>query len=497
MSALRPLYPHQERALEASRASLKAGKRRPMVQAPCGFGKTLMACHIIQRALDKGKRVAFVVPKLSLIDQTIAAFAAEGIKAVGVMQGQHPLTDGEQPVQVISAQTLGRRSRPNVDLVIIDEAHELHASVLAWMADETWAHVPFIGLSATPWSRGLGCYYDDLIIGAATADLIRSKHLASFLAFAPSEPDLSAIRTVAGDFHQGELGEAVDKPKIIGDIVETWIKRGDDRPTFCFCVNRAHARHISERFIESGIAAEYMDGQTPREQRNETFDRFRSGHTKIICNVGVLTLGMDLDVRCIVDARPTKSRILFVQTIGRGLRTAEGKRNLLILDHAGNHLRLGTVDSITQDYLDDGKERQASARSRSPRAPLPRLCDECRAVLPHGASGECPGCGAPIFSKTMVQAAAGELVELGSMRSGRRTATIDEKARFHGELKWFARERGHKAGWIAHKFKERFGTWPNDWRIRTAEPRAPSLETRNWIKSRSIAWAKSGGAAHG
>jgi CRISPR associated protein Cas1/Type III restriction enzyme, res subunit len=77
-ASLRPLRPHQVRALEALRGSLAAGNRRPMLQAPTGFGKTLTAAHIIQRALDKGKRVAFVVPALSLIDQTVAAFEAEG-----------------------------------------------------------------------------------------------------------------------------------------------------------------------------------------------------------------------------------------------------------------------------------------------------------------------------------------------------------------------------------------------------------------------------------
>src|SRR5579871_519758 len=117
---LRPLRLYQERALEAVRASLASGKRRPMFQGPTGFGKTLTAAHIVQRALVKGKRVAFIVPAISLIDQTVAAFEAEGIHAVGVMQGIHPRTDRGQPVQVCSVQTLARRRRPDVDLAIVD-----------------------------------------------------------------------------------------------------------------------------------------------------------------------------------------------------------------------------------------------------------------------------------------------------------------------------------------------------------------------------------------
>ena len=232
-----------------------------MLQAPTGFGKTLTAAHIIQRALDKGKRIAFTVPAISLIDQTVAAFEAEGIDCLGVMQGIHERTDRDQPVQVCSVQTLARRKRPDVDLVIVDEAHQLHREVFRWMAD--CPNIRFIGLSATPWSRGLGQYYDDLIIAATTADLIRDGYLSDFIVFAPSEPDLAGVRTVAGDFHEGELANAMDRPLLTGDIVENWLKRGEDRPTLCFCVNRQHAQHISERFVEVGVAVRIHGRRDP------------------------------------------------------------------------------------------------------------------------------------------------------------------------------------------------------------------------------------------
>ena len=155
-NALRPLRPHQEQALEALRLSLAAGQTRPMLQAPTGFGKTLTAAHIIRRALGKGKRIAFTVPTISLVDQTVAAFEAEGIGCIGVMQGIHERTDRDQLVQICSVQTLARRKRPDVDLVIVDEAHQLHREVFRWMAD--CPNIHFIGMSATPWSRGLGRY---------------------------------------------------------------------------------------------------------------------------------------------------------------------------------------------------------------------------------------------------------------------------------------------------------------------------------------------------
>jgi DNA repair protein RadD len=215
------------------------------------------------------------VPALSLIDQTVTAFEAEGIHCIGVMQGNHERTDRAQPVQVCSVQTLARRKRPAVDLVLVDEAHQLHREIFQWMKD--CPDIPFIGLTATPWTRGLGKHYDDMIVAATTADLIRDGFLSRFKTFAPSEPDLAGVKTVAGDFHEGELADAMDRSVVTGDIVETWLKRGEGRSTFCFCVNRRHAQHVAERFMEAGVAAEYMDGATSREDREAIFTRFRSG----------------------------------------------------------------------------------------------------------------------------------------------------------------------------------------------------------------------------
>jgi hypothetical protein len=100
----RDLHPHQERALEALRLSLGSGKRRPMLQAPTGAGKTILAAAIVERALAKGKQVLFTVPALELVDQTVERFFEEGITDIGVMQGQHVMTNMQRQVQVASVQ---------------------------------------------------------------------------------------------------------------------------------------------------------------------------------------------------------------------------------------------------------------------------------------------------------------------------------------------------------------------------------------------------------
>jgi DNA repair protein RadD len=495
--SLRPLRPHQERAIASLRQSLSSGHKRPMLQMPTGAGKTLTSAHIVAGALGKGRRVAFCVPRKTFIDQTVREFEREGISAIGVMQAAHLRTDSRQPVQICSAQTLARRKRPDGDLVIVDEAHEQHKSILTWIAE--CPGVPFIGLSATPWACGLGKHYDDLLIPTTTRELIDAGLLSDFVAYAPSDPDLSSISTKRGDYDQDELADAMDTAEITADIVKTWLALGENRPTIAFCVNRRHAQNVCERFKEAGVAAEYIDGETPSgddsydpdpdgQTRRDMFARFKSGATKILVSIGDLTTGFDADVRCIIDAQPTKSRILFVQKIGRGLRTAAGKDKLIILDHAGNHLRLGRVTDIHQAHLNDGKKREGSAREERTE-PLPKTCPECKAVLAYKAR-ECSACGAQIVAVTTVREADGELVELGSRRTGARAASLDEKETFYRELKWVQAHKGHRSGWCWHQYQARFRGERPPKRFELLTPREPSISTQNWLKSRAIAFAK-------
>lgn len=486
--APRPLRPLQERALDALRHSLKSGKLRPMLQAPCGFGKTLTATHAIHGALAKDSRVIFTVPAISLIEQTVCAFEAEGIGCIGVMQADHWRTDATQPLQVCSVQTLARRQIPPASVVFVDEAHRMFESVNDWMRDPAWARVPFVGLSATPWSRGLGKYYDDLIIAATTQELIDAALLVPPVVFAPSTPDTDDVRIVAGEFNQHDLAQVCNTPTLVGDVIETWRQRADGLATLCYGVDRAHAEHLRQRFNEAGVAAEYMDAFTDNATRERVFARFRAGRTKVICNVGVLTTGVDFpDARCIIDAHPTKSEILFVQTIGRGLRTAEGKDRLIVLDHAGNHLRLGMVTGIHHEHLDDGRERRSGER-RERSAPLPKLCANCACVLPARAL-RCEQCGTPVETPCTVEASDEELVPLG-MRGAPRTPDHAEQLDFMAELKWIAGERGYAQGWCAHKFKEKFGHWPSE-SIKSCDPQPAGLKVRQWVKSRAIAYARS------
>lgn len=487
---MRTPRPHQSALIENTRASIAAGHMRPLAMLPTGGGKTLTAAWIIQAALDKGRRVVFVVPAISLVDQTVREFYAEGIRDIGVIQADHPMTDPSCAVQIASVQTLQRRQLPEAHLVIIDEAHLNYRFTREWMARPEWKSVPFIGLSATPWSKGLGRVYDDLIIGETTAGLIAKGLLSPFRVFAPTKPDLSKVKTKRGDYVESEASEAMQAGTLTADIVSTWLELGENRPTLCFAVDRAHAAALQAQFEAADVPVGYVDSYTPSEERERIRRAFAAGLIKVVCNVGVLTTGVDWDVRCIILARPTKSEILYTQIIGRGLRTAPGKDHCLILDHSDTTMRLGFVTDIVCNELDDGRPRTNGSRDKA--RPEPKECPTCHFVRAPKIHA-CPACGFAPQRQDSVEVVDGRLTELDGKRMAKanREAGWPEKIDFMSQLVAYGQQHGYRPGWAALKYKERFGVWPNDWRVRDLSPAndvTPAVAA--WIRSRNIAFAK-------
>ena len=486
------LRPHQEKAITLLKHSILAGNKRPLIQAPTGFGKTLLAAAIVEGALKKGNRVTFVVPALSLIDQTVERFQAEGITEIGVIQAKHEMTDWSKPVQIASVQTLDRRKWPKSDIVVVDEAHRWFKLYERWMQDEAWQKVPFVGLSATPWTKGLGKFYDDLIIASTTKELIKLGYLSEFRVFAPSHPDLSGVKTVAGDYHEGELSGAMQEGTLTADIVTTWLEKGEGRSTLCFAVDRAHARNIQKQFDKAGVLTAYIDAFTDIQERSEIERKFHRGDVQVVCNVGCLTTGIDWDVRCIILARPTKSEMLFVQIIGRGLRTANGKKDCIILDHSDTHSRLGFVTDIHHEKLSMGQRSEKEQQPRDKLQPLPKECPSCSYLRPAKVQ-VCPSCGFKPEKQSEIECIEGELVELDEKgkRKSNKDTTWDDKILFIRQLRGYALEKGHKDGWVAHKYKSKFGVWPNDPRVSNATPMLCCKEVRSWIISQNIRYVKS------
>jgi DNA repair protein RadD len=273
------LRPEQQTFLSAIYSAINAGYRRLVGQAPTGYGKTITAAAIILDVLAKGKRPTFIVDSITLIDQTVERLTENGIPRdlIGVIQADHPMTDPDCPVQVCSVQTLQRRNSHQTDVVIIDEVHCWHRFYDTLMKLPEHANTVFIGLSATPWRKGLGRRFQKLIIAATTRELIDLKRLSDFRVFAPSSPDLKGIKVIAGDYHEGQLSKAMSKPTLVADVVTTWLEPAEGRATICFAVDRAHAKHLQEKFQEAGVVAGYIDSFTDRLERARIRKPFHDG----------------------------------------------------------------------------------------------------------------------------------------------------------------------------------------------------------------------------
>ena len=472
------LRPHQVRAIDMLRQSLARKNRRVVMQGPTGFGKTLVASKIIERARERGNKVIFTAPAISLIDQTVTAFEREGITGIGVMQAKHPRTDRFAPVQIASVQTLAKREIPDASLVIVDECH-IRSQVIEDMMDER-PDLFFVGLSATPWAKGMGRRWQDLVVPTTIGELIDQGYLSQFVAYAPDVPDLSGVKVKAGEFVESGLEAVMGDAKLLGSVVETWLAKGENRPTLCFAVNRKHAADLQASFERNGIAAGYVDANTDMVERTRLNRQFRHGEIKVICSVRTMTTGVDLPVSCIIDAAPTQSEMLHVQKIGRGLRVNPGTEDCLILDHAGNSIRLGLVTDIHHTALDDTapgapQERKAKADK------LPKPCGKCE-TLHTGLI--CPACGNERVPVAGVETADGELVEI----TGRKVAASKaDKQAFWSMALFQDRSRG-KGGKLAKGlYKSKFGVWPHGLQD---IPKPPDTAFYNYEKSRRIAYAK-------
>ena len=469
--------PHQLSTIEALKRSIHSGNKRICIQLPVGAGKTFVAAMIIQGALEKDNRVVFTVPALSLIDQTVEAFEESGITDIGVIQAQHPRTRASAMVQVASVHTLVGRDKPHAQIWIIDEAH-VRSKVIQDLMQAQPAAI-FIGLTATPWRKGMAEEYSDLVIGAEMRQLIDDGYLSDYQVYAPSVPDLSKVGTRAGEYKTDQLTQEMQKGELVADVVQTWLEKGQNLPTLCFSVDRAHARTLQLRFERAGITCGYVDAYTDVLERKFIQGQFERGVIKVVVNIGTLTTGIDWDVRCIIMARPTKSKMLYVQSLGRGLRTAEGKYHCIILDHAGNTERLGFVDEIHFTRLFSGKKEDEEPVAKI--EALPKKCPSCHFMKPP-KTPKCPNCGFKVEAPpSMIEEQAGEL----KLLKGK--ATMADKQKWYSELLYIQRTRLRAKGWVSHTYRDKFSVWPKGLED---VPKRPSPEVVNFVKAKDIAFRK-------
>lgn len=491
------LWPFQIEVADRVDAARTAGIKRVIVVAPTGSGKTVIGSEMIRRERERDGQVLFVAHRRELITQAQnKLFRFAEIDSGLILAGFSPRVG--EPVQIGSVQSFNARivngrgaEKPPATLVIVDEAHHVRAAtyqrILALYPDAL-----IVGLTATPCrgdGRGLGNVFEQMILAPPVAELIAGRFLVPTRVFAPTRPNLKGVHVRHGDYVEGELEKAMDKPELVGDVVEHWHKLSRRRPTIVFASGVGHSVHLRDEFRRSNVLAEHIDGSTPLGERDAILAKLAHGKIEVVTNCMVLTEGFDEpNVSCVSLARPTKSMGLYRQMVGRVLRTAPGKTDAIVIDHADATRMHGFVEEPVVWTLDEDKRAENPALKARMQGQSPSLvqCPECRAVKFSGQP--CVVCGwQPRKKPAAVNVIDGNLAEFNRNRRNNPEASPERKRDFYAELLWIAAEKKYNGGWASHKFKEKFGDWPT---FRHIAPMAPTDATRSWVRSRIIAFAK-------
>lgn len=543
--------------------SRREGKpRNTLLAAPCAYGKTITAAYLLKAYQDAGKRGIFICDRVKLVNQSIAAFGKLGLN-FGVIQSFHELYDAKKPIQIASAQSLeNMREWPHADFVIVDECHSLRKSIRDKMA--AWTGVPFLGLSATPYSKGLGNYFSKLVVPIEPRQLLEQGYLCPVDYYGGRKASLKGVKTKklstgGSDYLDSSLKEAIENDKkLAGDIVKNWIKRANGRMTIAFSPSVKHSKHLVDLFNDAGIPAVHIDYKMSYEERNDIYEGHRQGDFLILSCSRLLNTGYDEPkVSCLIDCYPTKSIIQYVQRQGRAARAhtpldatykkylekrseivghqmldiyfvvkktsdikiverqllekdffgdkvyvvdscslrdsdkilifrdvEPNKENAIYLDHAGNVSRHGFAEDIVPEELDDEtKEYNERKLTKDKKEPNIKQCPQCYQEM---AGIRCNKCGYEVPIKEQIETDNQELEQLLSVdaKAWHKKTTREDREKFYGMLKYYERQKGYKAGWAAHKFRERSGVWPNSYK--SAPPQAPDKEFMGYIKHLAI-----------
>lgn len=455
--------PFQQSAREKLRAGFAAGHRCQMVMSPTGSGKTILAMFLSQEALIRNKRVIFVADRRTLINQTSEVADSLGLISHGVMMANHWRFNVGLPFQIASAQTLARRDWPDADLIIIDEAH---TQLKAWTDHIPTCRAAVIGLSATPFSTGLGNLFTNLINATTMRELTESGVLVPMRVMSCTKVNMKGAATSGGEWTDKAAEErGMD---IVGDVVHEWIKHADGRKTIVFGSTIAHVEGMVREFNSAGIMAMAFTAETTDVERKEILDDFKAPDTalRVLVSVEALAKGFDQkDVSCVCDVRPLrKSLSTAIQMWGRGLRASPetGKTDLLLLDFSGNIVRFSedyeTIYHDGLDALDMGEKLDKTIRKDDEEeSDAPVKCPQC-GYSPFRK--RCVSCGHEVIKPNLIEHEAGEMVEF---KVGK--ATVGDKLTVWEQSVTLCRGQGNQAsakGRAAHLFKSITGAFPRN-----------------------------------
>jgi DNA repair protein RadD len=457
------LRPYQVQSIADIRDAYANGKRAPLLVSPTGSGKTTIFAHISAGAASKGNRVLILAHRTELIDQ-ISLALNETETEHGFIAAGYPLRSSN--TLIASVQTMVRRldQIPEPQLVIQDEAHHSLAETFDTILHH-WPRAKLLGVTATPVrtsGEGLGRVFDHMVLGPSTAELTRAGYLVPARVFAPPTIDISGLHRRAGEFITSEADAAANRPSVTGSAVAEYRQHSEGKRALVFCVSVKHAHDVAKQFREEGYPALALDGGTDRAVRKQAVADFRAGSIRLLVSADLFSEGFDVPaVEVGILLRPTASLGLYLQQVGRCLRSYPGKTHALIFDHAANCTRFG-LPADDREWSLLGEERKKQEKP----ALAVRVCPNPACFAANNSRAkQCIECG-HIFEvkpreieqrKGVLQEVTPEMVAMRLMRREQGTAQSYEA------LVEIGRRRGMKypEGWARHVWAARQAKKPD------------------------------------
>lgn len=406
----------------------KSGRMALIAVAPVGAGKTIMMAQVAADTFMKGRADFWhIAHRRELIEQPFNKLAKFNLPVTRVLAGERP--DPASAMHVASVATLANRplhKTRRMAIVSVDEGHRVVGPSYMKLLDRFYElygreHVYVLVWTATPYrldGRSLGDVADSLIEITTPTALFEKGLLMEPTVIGFDEPDMSGVNHRGGDFVREAVAERVDKPRIVGNVVDQWLKHSHGEPSVYFACSIAHSHHVVDRFLSVGIRAAHLDGETPLAERSRILARLAIGgrgsdHPEaldVVVNVDVLREGWDSEsdydrvladqtlwlgkshppayvpLAVLGDLDPTESCCAYRQREGRVCRTHARKRRALLLSHSGNWKRHGFLRHHYGFVLDAGDTSRKNLETIQQRTRAAvysaRHCPACLSVWP-------------------------------------------------------------------------------------------------------------------
>lgn len=442
------LRPYQKEAIQGLRNCILQGKKRLVLCAATGAGKTVMFTFMIASAVSKNKKCLILTDRIELLTQAGGTMAEFGLKPIEI-NSKRKLSSLNGILYVGMAQTIIRRLKDpmyvdffkSLDVIICDESHkQSFNSIMPYILDNTIV----IGATATPHREGnqtsMDEFYSDIVEVIKISELIGLGYLATPKSYGV-KVDLSGIRTKNGDYDEKQMGDKFNEIELFHGVYENYQRLTPNKKAIIFAPNVESSKVLVNDFKEKGLPIEHIDANTPDADRKRILKWYKSTHNAMISNVGILNAGFDCpDIDVVILYRATKSLPLFLQMCGRGSRTTKTKKQFTILDFGNNIKRHG--------FWEDDREWSLKKKPKKDGVAPIKECD-CGAMLPVSVM-TCPECGFE-FEPTEKEIKEKVIAEL-QLLTHQQIKDKVKTANFQ-ELHDIADAKGYKRQWVYYHLK--------------------------------------------